>query len=148
MRFHLFKYTCKQCGAIYKAPELSFDSYGEFLMRSPSGEVVHLNAMSDPAYAEVDELLKRLPNMQGKSPVQLAKIQRKVFGVACDTDSQGNRYSIETKPICQSCGNQEPSYWEATEPPEFVDIDITEVTHNDWLQLEESEKLELLERAV
>lgn len=148
MKFHLFKYTCQACGAIYKAPEISSDSYGEFLMRSSTGEVVHLNAMSDPAYAEVDELLKRLPDLQGKSPVQLAKIQRKIFGAACDTDSQGDRYSIEAKPICQSCGNPNPSYWEATEPPEFVELDMPEVTHNDWFRLDEAKKIKVLESCL
>jgi DNA-directed RNA polymerase subunit M/transcription elongation factor TFIIS len=148
MTFHLFKYICKRCGSVYKAPEVSADSYGEFLMRSPTGETVHLDAMSDPVFAEVDALLKRLPCMQRKSPVQLAKIQRNVFGVACDPDSQGNRYSIEAKPICQTCGNKEPSYWEATEPPEFVDIDVPEVAHNGWGQLDELEKIEVLERSV
>jgi hypothetical protein len=148
MRFHLFKYTCKQCEEIYKAPEVSFDSYGEFLMRSPSGEVTYLNAMSDATYREVDDLLKRLHGLQGLSSVKLASIQRKVFGVACDTDSHGDRYSIEIKPICKTCGSENPSYWEATEPPEFIDSDIPEVSHNDWLQLDESEKLKLLDKAV
>lgn len=148
MRFHLFKYTCKQCDAIYKAPEMSFDSYGEFLMRSPSGEVVYLNAMSDSTYVEVDELLKSIPSLQGISPAQFAKIQKKVFGVACDTDSKGNRYGIDTKPICPFCGNQVPFYWEATEPPEFIDMVFPEVTHNDWLQLGKAEKLDILRGAV
>lgn len=146
MKFHLFKYTCNQCGATYKAPELSFDSYGQFLMRSPAGETVYLNALSDHAYTEVDKLLKTFPNLQKLSPTRLAKIQKNIFGVACDVDSHGNRYSIENRPICASCGNNEPSYWEATEPPEHVNVDFPAVTHQAWEALTEPEKITLLKK--
>lgn len=148
MKFLLFKYTCKQCGTTYKAPELGPDSYGEFLMRSRSGETVYLNAIADPIYTEVDGLLKKISSVAGLSSVERANIQRKVFGEACDTDSHGNRYSIAIRPKCESCGCCVPSYWEATEPPEYVDLEFSSVTHKEWFSLSEHEKVRRLENAI
>lgn len=148
MKFHLFKYTCKKCGAIYKAPELSFDSYGEFLMRSVAGETVYLNAISDPVYDEVDKLLHELLNEKKFNSFQYANLLQTIFGVACDKDSKGNRYDIKNKPKCNNCRFQEPSYWEATEPPEFIELNIPEVEHNKWSELTKAEKLDILKKAI
>jgi len=148
MKYHLYKYTCKSCKCEFKAPELGFDSYGEFLLRSSSGETVYMNAMSDAVYQEVDELLKRQPVNQGVSAVKLADILRSVFGVACDDDYQGQRFSITAKPKCPACGCVESSYWVATEPPEYTNIDFPNVTHNEWLKLTESQKQKLISDSI
>jgi len=148
MKFHLFKYTCKNCGCQFKAPEIGFDAYGEFLLRSSSGETVYINAMSDSTYQEVDQLMKKLPVNQGVSAVKLAEILRKIFGIACDIDSKGQLFSINTKPKCPSCGSNEMSYWEATEPPEYVDKEFPNVTHDKWQSMTDNEKLKLLSDSI
>lgn len=42
---------------MFESPEIASDSYGEFLLRSPSGAVVYLDAHLDKTYEEVDQLL-------------------------------------------------------------------------------------------
>lgn len=144
MRLHIFKFTCGNCGCEFKSPKMSFDTYGEFLLRSKGGELAYLNAISDPVYQEVDDLLNQLPELQGKSALMLSEFLRKVFGVACDSDTQGNSFSIGGDPVCPSCGDRNISYWEATEPPEYLEQEWPPVTHVKWSSLSDSEKLNLL----
>ncbi len=148
MKLHLFKYTCGNCGVQFKAPEMSPTSYGEFLLRSEMGKEAYLNAISDPVYQEVDNLLKHLPELQNKSAVELAEILREVFGVACDPDEHGSLFSIGADPVCPSCNKRKISYWEATEPSEFVDKELPSISHNDWISLSDLEKIDLIKNAL
>ena len=144
MRLHIFKFTCGNCGCDFKSPKMSFDTYGEFLLRNNEGDLAYLDGISDPVYQEVEDLLKQLPALQNKSAVVLAEFLRKVFGVACDPDAKGNLFSIGGDPVCPSCGERNASYWEATEPPEYLEIELPAVTHKKWFRLSEPEKLSLL----
>ncbi len=144
MKLHLFKFICGNCKCNFKSPKLCSSSYGEFLLRSESGEIVYLNAIEDPVYREVEFLLKQLPQLQGKSTVVLATLLRKVFSVACDSDGLGHSFSIDTNPVCPSCGSRNIPYWEATEPPEHIEYELLPATHIQWFSLSEPEKLNLL----
>ena len=148
MKLHLFEYTCQPCHTHFKAPEVMPDSYGEFLMRSESGDTVFLNALEDPVYQEVDDILACLLSGQSVSAVKRASLLRKVFGVACDTDVQGYRYGINTSPLCPHCGSIHMEGWEATEPPEFVDLDLPQVSHCKWIALNPAEKALCLKQAL
>ena len=148
MKLHLFEYTCQACDIGFKAPELMPGSYGEFLMRSASGDTVFLNALEDPVYREVDDLLAYLLNGQSVSAVKRASLLRTVFGIACDSDAQGYRYGINTSPLCPHCGSLDMEGWKGTELPEFVDIDLPLVSHFEWTQLSPTEKALCVKQAL
>lgn len=55
MRLQIFEYRCGACGQCFEAPEIGGQAYGEFLLRSDSGELRCLNANHDRTFSEVDE---------------------------------------------------------------------------------------------
>jgi hypothetical protein len=144
----LIKYTCKRCETTYKTPGLSLNSYGEFLMRSIGGSFVYLDAISDPVFAEMDELLREVCNSKKLNESQYSGLLKNFFGLACDLDSEGNEYGIKNRPICPNCGFNEPSFWDEVYPYEFVDMNVPIVTHNRWEKLTKLEKLNLLRKAI
>lgn len=117
------------------------------MLRSASGELAYLDAISDPVYQEVDDLLKMLQG-ENSGPVKRAELQREIFGVTCDPDSSGQTFSINAKPVCPSCGASEMSYWEATDPPEHIEKEVRGVSHRRWNQLSREGKVECLARSI
>lgn len=144
----MYQYTCEQCKAIYKAPQLSYMLYGEFLMRSINGNMIYLNALSDFVFNEVHHLLRELFFKENLSDSKYSDLLHDVFGVACDSDSDGNEYSINNNPNCPECGCNKSSFWEELDPPEFIDLPIPTVTHNNWIKLTKTEKLHILNEAI
>lgn len=142
MKMQLIKFKCARCGKQFKAPDLGFNSYGEFLLRSiGNADEAYLNAMENSAYQEVNALLKVNSKVSGKKPGELADILRKWFGlIACDPDRAGQPFQIGAFPKCISCGSQEMDYWEATDPAEFVERNVCLVTHVSWAALSDDEK--------
>lgn len=142
MKLQLVKFKCAKCKNQFKAPVIGFDSYGEFLLRSiGNAEEAYLDAIEDQTYQEVDTLLKANTRMAGREPNVLADMLRKTYGaIACDPDSAGNPFQIGAFPKCPFCDSQEMEYWEATEPPEFVERTLQPVTHIGWSLLSDAEK--------
>ena len=143
MKLHLFNYHCANCKCVFKVPKLAAQTYGEFLLRSVDGsDEVYLNALNDPTYDEVHQLIKSNVKMAHKSANALAGVLRKIYGaVACDPGSAGGAYQLAGSPKCPSCGSQEIASWEATEPPEFVEKEVRPVTHANWNWLSSEEKV-------
>ncbi|MCY1279422.1 hypothetical protein D9M69_383140 [compost metagenome] len=144
MKMQLIKFKCAKCGSQFKAPDLSFYSYGEFLLRSiGNADEVYLNAMEDRVYQEVNALLKVNPRVSERKPNALAEVLRKAFGmIACDPDYAGQPFQIGAFPKCTSCGAQEMDCWEATEPAEFVERNLPLATHVAWAALSDADKEE------
>ena len=142
MILHLLNYHCANCHCVFKVPELAGQAYGEFLLRSIDGaDEAYLNALNDLTYDEVHQLLKSNVKVAHKSANALADILRKIYGaVACDPDGAGGAYQLAGSPKCPSCGSQEIASWEATEPPEYIEKEVSPVTHNNWNQLSNEEK--------
>lgn len=142
MILHLFNYHCENCNCVFKVPKLAGQAYGEFLLRSVDGsDEAYLNALNDPTYDEVHQLLKFNVKMAHKSANALADIIRKIYGaVACDPDGAGDIYQLAGSPKCPSCGSQEIALWQATEPPEYIEKEVKPVTHTIWNQLSSEEK--------
>lgn len=149
MKLELVKYKCASCTSTFEAPEIGSDSYGEFLLRSPSGAVVYLDALRDKTYEEVDQLLAVHEKTGGLSAFDRAQVLRRVYGeIACDKDDDGSPFVLGAHPACPICGSQEMASWEFKEPPELVDVTIERVTHSGWNNLPRSEKLSLLEQSL
>lgn len=147
MKLHLFNYQCANCKCVFKVPKLAAPQYGEFLLRSVGGsEAAYLNALKDPTYDEVHQLVKASAKMVHKSANMLADALRKIYGaVACDPSSAGGAYELAGSPKCPSCGRRNMAAWEATEPSEYVEKEVRPVTHSDWNQLSSEEKMHKVE---
>lgn len=141
MRLQLFTYHCGACGRWFQAPEVGELAYGEFLLRSPSGEMRCLNANLDDVFTEVEALLANDPQVRSLDAFRRADILNDVFGVACDPDSQGNEFRIGARQPCSHCGEHEIAEWESVEPPAYVDVNVPPVTHFRWQKLSQDEKL-------
>lgn len=59
MNLQLYIYNCQNWGNAFKSPELAGDPYGEFLMRSASGEIVYLSAFNDSVFQEVKDFFEK-----------------------------------------------------------------------------------------
>lgn len=142
-KLQLFKYRCGACGSEYKAPAYPSAAYGEFILRSENGvSLAYLNALNDPVFEETETIVKSFSGISSKEGV--ASTLKSVFGVTCDPDADGNSFAIGLAPRCPQCGSIRPSYWEATEPPEFVEKPVPDVTHEKWSNLSEDEKHNLI----
>lgn len=148
MRLQIFRYKCGACGAWFEAPEISELAYGEFLLRSESGETRYLNANLDRVFLEVDALLRTNPRLSSFTQFQRADVLNEVFGVACDPDSMGGVFRIGTKPKCPSCIHSNITEWESPEPPRYVELDIVPITHLQWETLSDDEKRIRVHRAL
>lgn len=140
MKLYLVKYTCHKCETEFKSPHLIENSYGQFLLRTDTpGSLACLDAMSDKTYDEVDSIIKKLV------PSYDIKVLYKVYGnVACDPDSHGKNYEIGKKPSCPSCHEKEVPDWEGTYPEEYIEMDVKNVTHNEWKDKSHDEKIQLV----
>lgn len=148
VKLHLFKYRCKRCRSVFKAPTIMSSAYGEFLLRSEGKRTeAYLNAVADPVYREVDALIKAHPKVAKMRSSEAADVLQKIFGVACDPDLDDTEFQIDRLPRCSACGG-EPDYWEATEPPEIVEKELAPVTHERWSRMNAQERALAVDRAV
>ena len=140
MRLQIFRYKCGACGEWFEAPEISELAYGEFLLRSESGETRYLNANLDKVFLEVDALLETDPRLSSFDQFQRADVLNEVFGIACDPDSAGGVFRLGAKAQCPKCRHCNITEWESSEPPRFVELDVIPVTHLQWETLSDDGK--------
>lgn len=150
MKMQMIKFQCAKCGSQFKAPDLGFDSYGEFLLRSVgNADEAYLDAMEDGTYQEVSELLKSHTRLLGIKPNAFAAVLRRTYGlIACDPDQAGGPFQIGLFPRCPSCDSQEMASWEATDPPEFIEKALPPVTHLTWADLSHAEKVSRVDNVL
>ena len=148
MKCILTRFVCAKCSNAFTAPEILPGSYGEFLLRSPAGELAYLNGLEDPTYGEVSDLLATLPQIAILAPGKRAGILQRIYGeVACDPGASGLPFSILAMPHCPRCNSQEMASWEPTDPAQVVEIVVPHVTYHRWSALSEDEKTAQLKRA-
>lgn len=140
MKLHLFRYECKNCGNIFKFPELFGNPYGEFLLKSKSGKMAYLNAIDSNVFKEFSGLLKSNEKIIGMQDTKRAKILHHIFDIACDNAPDGSVYGIMQKPACTNCGKSSIGHWGPTNPPEIVELDVPNVTYEQWNKLSNAEK--------
>jgi predicted nucleic-acid-binding Zn-ribbon protein len=143
MKMQMLKFNCLKCGNHFNAYELGVDSYGVFILRSAgTASEAYMDALQDSTYQEVNGLLKLHARLRELKPNELAAVLRKSYGlIACDPDQAGQPFQIGMFPKCPSCGSQEMASWEATDPPVFIEMEISPVTHTVWFSLSEAEKV-------
>ena len=150
MKMLMLKFNCLKCGNHFNAHELGVDSYGVFILRSAgTASEAYLDAMQDSTYQEVNGLLKLHARWRELKPNELADVLRKSYGlIACDPDQAGQPFQIGMFPKCPSCGSQEMASWEATDPPVFIEMEISPVTHMSWSSLSDAEKTTKVAQAL
>ncbi|WP_157655185.1 hypothetical protein [Burkholderia ubonensis] len=149
MMLEIVKCKCSNCGHDFTAPSLGEGTYGEFLLWSESGVIAYLNAFEDATFKEVDNLLALHPKTSVLTPVERAKILRRVYGgLACDRDNNDSVFVICSEPPCPSCGSQTTVSWESMRPIEVQDVKLESLTHDRWNALSVSEKMALVSCAL
>jgi len=135
MKLELVRYRCATCANSFDAPEIGSNAYGEFLLRSKSGETAYLNALSDKSYDDVDLLLSmKQPGLTYET--DRVKVLREIYGeVACDRDANGEVFVLDAHPACPKCGGQRMDWWEVLEPIQIVEAEISSVQHSTWNSL-------------
>lgn len=146
MKIELFNYICAFCSNRFQAPVFCDPGhYGEFLLRSPSGQLAYLNALESAVYEEVSVMLAQNNSTCNLSELKLAAVLQDVFGeVACDKDKFGRAFSITLPPVCPICGGQNISDLSSSKTPAFVELDLDSVTHEIWSSLNIKEKSDRL----
>lgn len=78
MRLQIMQFKCAKCGDYFKAPDLSFESYGEFLLRTLEGEgEAYLNVFADKTYDEVSVILEKNDWMNEQTSIEVVDILKK-----------------------------------------------------------------------
>ena len=105
------------------------------------GRAAYVDVFDDEVFDELTELAKRLPLVSGLSDRRWGELGQYLFGKTVDPDDDGSSYGISVPPRCPVCGSNRMDHWRATEPLEFVEVEIPHVTHRRWKALTEDEKL-------
>lgn len=142
----LYKYTCASCSAEFEASGAPEMSYGEFILRTESGEEAYLEAVCNGAFSEVSDIVEAHPSLAKAGQNKVAGVIQKVFGVVCDPSPKGHRFHIEMKPTCPACKSREMASWEAVYPLQLSPI--PSVTQTRWALLGNAEKADIINRAL
>lgn len=149
MKLQLLKFFCSSCGSNFDAPALHEWAYGEFLLWSKNARVAYLNAFVDDTYKEVEALLLEVDDFTKASDAQRRETLQRVYGeLACDVDTDGDPFNIDSLPPCPHCGSEDVRSWEFPEPTRLIDVDIPAVTHRRWSALTVIERKSLVRRRV
>lgn len=144
----MYKYTCKNCGNVFKAPELPGQHYGEFLLRTDQGEVAYLMAITSKPFNDFSMMLDEDPRLRNYSAGERGTILRAIFGAACDPAPDGNQYAIGRFPPCPKCHSDKMASWIDVYPYEVVHNDVPPITTNKWDGSTIDEKRLLVDHAL
>jgi len=143
----LFSLKCEDCGGIFTAVLANTGSYGELILYSRAGNAAWLNALEDPVFDEVTELVKAHPDAGKLDDVDQATVLHAVFSVACDPDPEHHRYVIGGMPPCPNCKSQKIESWEPVGALP-AERSIPHVTHAWWNGLSPEEKRSTVHQAI
>lgn len=146
LKAQLSEYECALCHAKHKEPIYPPGgfSYGEFMLRNNSNNrLLYLNAMEDPTFLEVSNLVKKNPRLNGLKESEKSEVFQRVVGKAYDSDE--GQYGIGTFPMCVVCGSSEVESYKEIIPPEFINIDVPVATSEKWQKLTDEEKKNLID---
>ena len=142
----LYNYVCALCGTKFQASGVPEMSYGEFVLRTISGEEAYLEAITNEAFNEVARGVRAHPSLAGTDQSESGDVAQKVFGVACDLSPCGQRYYIDLNPICPNCSSQEMASWGELHPQQ--PSPIPSVTQTRWALMDGAEKADVINKAI
>lgn len=148
LKAQLFEYECAFCHAKYKEPMYPPGgfSYGEFMLRNNKNQLLYLNAMEDPTFLEVSNLVKKNPRLNGLKESEKSEVFQRVVGRAYDSDE--GEYGIGVSPMCSVCGSTDVESYQEVIPPEFINISVPVATSEKWQKLADVEKKKLIDEWI
>lgn len=123
-------------------------AYGQFVLRSASGEVVSVDAFDDPVFSEVDELANGIDAVAELDDARRGRVVRAAFQATIDPDSAGRPYEFNQAPPCPVCGSTVMDWFEQVEPLRTVDRPVEPATHHHWETLDDGERRSLVRAAA
>jgi len=148
MDLPLFVWKCYGCNSYFDSPGYGAD-YGEFLMRSESGEMRFLDAISSNAFSEVAMIIDSCETVKLLTVFGRSDAVQAIFSLACDNDSSGNPFRIAFPPRCVKCGSYNVKLHDTDrEPFAQVTVEAPPPTHFAWNRLEWAEKKRIVESAL
>jgi hypothetical protein len=139
-------YRCKVCNSMFKEFNIQEYAYGEFILFNRSRRKVCWEAIDEPVFKELSQLVKSVPKIANLASYKHVPAFRALLGIACDRDEDGSLFKFP--PYCPTCGSGKTKFYSRTEPLDCREMDIEKVTHNTWNSLSESEKRRLVTEAV
>jgi len=140
----LFEYVCAGCGEHYKAPVL-YGGYGVFLLRNYADfSYRYLNVLEDSIFSEVESIIERSEKVSSLSKYERVDLFQKIVGVAYDENECGNSYGIDAEPECPFCKKHAVRKSIATNPPEYVEMQVPMATHHKWDNLSQVDRERLV----
>jgi len=127
---------CRTTRSIYHFPSFLYGS--GFAYTEDGRRYVFVNYLEDPAYEQVDQIVKKMLGETVSSDRSNACL-RAAFGAACDPlDGIATDAARET-PSCQSCGSGRLTALPEA-PQEMALVELPIVTHDAWDRLDDAAK--------
>lgn len=142
----VFEYTCARCESVFEASGIGDFFYGEFIMRTASGEEAFLEAVVSPVFRELIDLADKHPLISGMDDRKRSSVVQAAFTVACDPGTGGERFHIELGPKCSVCSSRDMKTWRPVEPPRSSAI--APISHEQWSALNLEERRELINKYI
>lgn len=141
MDLPLFVWKCCNCNAHFDAVGC-VENYGEFLMRSKSGELRFLNAIDSNEFNELAAIVDSSDMVKMLTADGRAEAIQAIFSNVCDNDSTGRPFNIALPPQCKTCGSFNVDLCDPDSGPfRRVNVDAPSPTHFAWNRLGKSEKV-------
>ena len=142
----LFKYTCNSCNTKFNAAGAHEMSYGEFVLRSESGEEVFLEAVSSESFNEVSAIVDDYVVNQQIEQKLSENLVQKIFGAVCDYGNSNEPFKIGLMPSCPNCSSRDMSSWSMVNPIELSKIDSAKQTK--WSSFNNNQKKEFVSNLI
>jgi hypothetical protein len=126
-----WRYRCDACQHRFNLPgaDLSFH-HGVFLGVSATPEAAFLDAINDPAYAEIHALVTQDARTEGMSPADAGGLVRDVVGSVFDPDGMRSPYDFNGTPPCPRCLSSQIELLHETQAPWLGAV--IQATHRQW----------------
>lgn len=132
---------CKKCKNKVEFLYISDFSYGERLALYNDGKkYAYINLLKDEVYNQVVEEIETILQKYKKdiTKEKEQEIVNMTFKIACDNINGGGVDFIGNRK-CEYCESEEVEDL-LVEPEQIVNVDIPEITHNNWKTLSEEER--------
>ena len=131
-KLRVLEYICGGCGCAYRAGQVT-GSYGTLGFWAETGKYqAVIDAIGDTLIVAVGAAVRGHPAAWSVDDLTCGAITQRVFARLSDPAPDGSRYSRDTKPACPECGACTPRHWQSREPPELVELEVPDLTHDDW----------------
>jgi hypothetical protein len=130
-RFLVFFYACNRCRHTFQTLSDPGDEGIRLLFSEKTNIPACVSCDFDPAFPEVQELLRTVLGPKELSTIQFARLFDSLFGDICDLAPDGSKFNMTGKRKCPQCGSNDLSFGPSV-PPVYEETDIPSVRHTKW----------------